>query len=181
MISLSFYGGLISSFFYSNLSTTMGKKKSWQRTRLYICTGLKWATRPAARSLVSRWPLLVRLFGNGRNITWPSIPWIATVQNLSLPVTIEIQTRAGRTNCSQLKPKSSSLAVTHQPQSTHHVWSAEKAIPTVKHEGWNIMFWDCFSDKATERPHHTEVTVDGATYLKMTMNQNIPRRQQRSG
>lgn len=51
------------------------RPKSCQRisgTKLQTRTRLAWNTKPSARSLMRRWQLLVQLFGNGRNVKWPT-------------------------------------------------------------------------------------------------------------
>ncbi len=55
--------------------------------------------------------------------------------------------------------------------STHRVWRRRNAaydpkntIPTVKHEGGNIMLWECFSAKGTRQLHRIKGTMDGAMY-----------------
>ncbi len=55
--------------------------------------------------------------------------------------------------------------------STRHVWRRRNAaydpmntIPTVKHEGGNIMLWGCFSAKGTGQLHRIKGMKDGAIY-----------------
>ena len=59
--------------------------------------------------------------------------------------------------------------------STPRVWRERNAdydpkntIPTVKHEGGNIMLWGCFSAKGTGRLHH----IEGLMYRKI-LNENL--------
>ncbi len=116
-----------------------------------------------------------------------------------------IQRKTGWKCCGQMRPKLSSLA------STHRVWRRRNAgydpkntIPTVKHEGGNILLWGCFSAKGTAQLHHIKGMMDYVSlvhapsgpghwsqqglwkwvvdgYSSMTMTQNTQPRQQRSG
>ncbi len=55
--------------------------------------------------------------------------------------------------------------------STRRVWrrrnvayDPKSTIPTVKHEGGNIMLWGCFSAKGTGQLHSIKGMMDGAMY-----------------
>ncbi len=55
--------------------------------------------------------------------------------------------------------------------STRRVWrrsnsayDPKNTIPTIKHEGGNIMLWECFSDKGIGQLHRIKGTMDRAMY-----------------
>ena len=65
--------------------------------------------------------------------------------------------------------------------STRHVWRKRNAeynpkntIPTVKHEGGNLMLWGCFSAKGTGRLHRIEGRMNGAMYREILGNNLLP-------
>ena len=65
--------------------------------------------------------------------------------------------------------------------STHRVWGKRNAeynpkntIPTMKHGGGNLMFWGCFSAKATGQLHRIEGRMNGAMYREILANNLLP-------
>ncbi|KAK3559617.1 hypothetical protein QTP86_013574, partial [Hemibagrus guttatus] len=62
--------------------------------------------------------------------------------------------------------------------STRRVWrkrnDPKNTIPTVKHEGGNIMLWGCFSAKGTGQLHRIKGTMDRAMYLQILGESLLP-------
>ncbi|KAI4904987.1 hypothetical protein NFI96_002412 [Prochilodus magdalenae] len=65
--------------------------------------------------------------------------------------------------------------------STRRVWrkinadyGPKNTVPTVKHEGGDIMFWGCFSAKGTGLHHRINRRTDGAMYRKILIDNLLP-------
>ncbi len=84
----------------------------------------------------------------------------------SLPM---IQRRPGWKCCGQMRPKSSSFALTQLA-----VFAGGGILPMTrktpisifKHGGGNIMLWGCFSAKGTGQLHRIKGTMDGAMHCQ---------------
>ena len=54
-----------------------------------------------------------------------------------------------------------------------HVWRKPGTIPTVKHGGFSIMLWGCFSAAGTGRLVRIEAKMNGAKYREILDEKNL--------